>query len=38
MDRRDAIPRQIRFAARKMMFVGGGLVAASGKTETAESS
>lgn len=38
MDRCAAIPRQIRFAARKMIFVGGGFVGASGETKPAESS
>jgi hypothetical protein len=37
MGRRDAIPKQNRFAARTMMFVGGRLVAASGKADTARS-
>ena len=36
--RRDAIPRQIRFAARTMMFGRGGLAVASGEARIVRSS
>ena len=38
MGRRDAIPRQIRFAARTMMFGREGLAVASGEARIVRSS